>query len=251
MSASRKLRCRVQKITNHGDGVYTLDLASEQSLPRFKAGQFLHLALDDYDPTASWPDSRVFSIASSPAKRKNLRISYSVRGKYTTRMEEELKEGRSLWIKMPYGEFIVRDSTDVFLLAGGTGITAFTAFLEKLAPGHPHKVFLAYGARNRSLLTYRNLLEEQVAKVENLKVFCFIGQGYSREESGPAIQADPGPISPEFPGCIEIGRFWSSIDDPYRTVYYVSGPPAMNRSLSNELLWRGVRQADIMIDAWE
>ena len=32
--------------------------------PRFRPGQFLHLALDAYDPSGFWPDSRVFSIAS-------------------------------------------------------------------------------------------------------------------------------------------------------------------------------------------
>ncbi len=251
MSASRKFRCVIRKITDHGDRVYTVDLAPEMPAPRFKPGQFLHLALDDYDPSASWPESRVFSIASSPAKRENLSISYSVKGKYTARMENELREGRILWIKMPYGEFSVRNSTDVVLLAGGTGITAFTAFLGNLAPDHPNRVCLAYGARNRSLLTYRALLDNQASKVEKLKIFYFIEHGDCRAENQQATLPGIGRRFLEIPGCINIGGFWSSINNPSDTVFYVSGPPAMNRSLSNELLRRGVRKTDIVIDAWE
>jgi len=65
MATPQKLRCRIQKITDHGDHVYTADLSPERPLPRFKPGQFLHLTLDDYDPSGFWPESRVFSIASS------------------------------------------------------------------------------------------------------------------------------------------------------------------------------------------
>jgi len=92
MATAQKLRCLVNKITDHGDHVYTVDLAPERQLPRFKPGQFLHLTLDDYDPSGFWPDSRVFSIAGSPAQRDHLKIAYSVRGRYTARMENEQGE---------------------------------------------------------------------------------------------------------------------------------------------------------------
>ena len=36
---------------------------------------------------------------------------------------------------MPYGDFVVDGRADVVLFAGGTGITAFTAFLEGLTAG--------------------------------------------------------------------------------------------------------------------
>jgi len=38
--------------------------------------------------------NNTFFIASSPTQRNDLRISYSVRGRYTARMENELQEGR-------------------------------------------------------------------------------------------------------------------------------------------------------------
>ena len=66
MATPQKIRCQVQQITAHGDHVYTVDLTPERPVPRFRPGQFLHLTLDDYDPSGFWPESRVFSIASSP-----------------------------------------------------------------------------------------------------------------------------------------------------------------------------------------
>src|SRR5699024_1464423 len=117
-----------------GERVYTLVLRPERRVPRFRAGQFLHLALDRYDPTGFWPESRVFSIASPPDGRDEVRITYAVKGGFTSRMEAEAVEGREVWIKLPYGDFVVDAAADVALFAVGTGVTAFTAFLEGLPP---------------------------------------------------------------------------------------------------------------------
>src|SRR6476646_4879748 len=126
---AQKLNCVVDRIVDHGERVYTLALRPERPVPRFRAGQFLHLALDPYDPSGFWPESRVFSIASSPAERDTVRITYAVHGRFTERMEREAVEGRQLWIKIPYGDSVTENRTDIVLFAGGTGVTAFTAFL--------------------------------------------------------------------------------------------------------------------------
>ena len=131
---TQKLECVVEQVIAHGEGVYSAVLRPERPLPRFRAGQFLHLAIDPYDPTGFWPESRVFSIASAPSDRECVRITYAVHGPFTTRMADTVVEGRNVWIKLPYGDFVIDDRDDVALFAGGTGITAFTAFLEGLSP---------------------------------------------------------------------------------------------------------------------
>lgn len=93
MTVVQKLRCEVQRLVHHGDHVYTIDLASHKLFPLFEPGQFLHLALDDYDPSGYWPESRVFSIASPTDQRERLSLTYSVRGRFTARMENELRGG--------------------------------------------------------------------------------------------------------------------------------------------------------------
>ena len=65
-------------------------------------------------------------------------------------MEAELRTGGQLWVKMPYGEFIVRADQDVCLLAGGTGVTAFTAFLAGLTAEIHQQVTFSTGRAART-----------------------------------------------------------------------------------------------------
>jgi ferredoxin-NADP reductase len=94
-------------MTRHTEDLFTLMLKPEGKTPRFKAGQFLHLALDPYDPSAHWPESRAFSIANSPTRPDELRIVFSVKGAFTRRMAAHIQEGTEVWLKMPYGSFYV------------------------------------------------------------------------------------------------------------------------------------------------
>ena len=66
-----KLPATVQEIITHGDDVFSLRLAPQRQIPPYLPGQFLHLALDAYDPSSHWPESRVFSIATSPTRASN------------------------------------------------------------------------------------------------------------------------------------------------------------------------------------
>ena len=107
MPVVRRLPCEVERVVDHGERVYTVTLAPDGQAPAFRPGQFLHLALDPFDPGGFWPESRVFSIASSPTERDRLSITYAVKGVFTMRMERELAPGRTVWVKLPYGEFTV------------------------------------------------------------------------------------------------------------------------------------------------
>ena len=162
MPVPRKMRCAVTRVIDHGEQVYSIFLTPEKRLPRFLPGQFLHLALDPYDPSSFWPESRVFSIASSPSDQQCVRITYAVKGKFTARMEKELAAGKEVWVKLPYGEFIVNNSGDVVLFAGGTGITAFSAYLDQLAADQENAISIFYGARSFDLLIYRSMIDHKV-----------------------------------------------------------------------------------------
>jgi len=115
----------------------------------------------------------VFSIASSPRERQRLRICYAVKGRYTTRLEARLNVGAEVWVKLPYGEFVIADTSDAVLVAGGTGITAFTAFIEALTPEHPRPVWLVYGARSPDLLLFRDMFLAQLARVPTFHALFF------------------------------------------------------------------------------
>lgn len=232
----QKLRCQVMSIIDHSDRVYSLTLAPERPVPRFLPGQFLHLALDEYNPGDFWPDSRVFSIASMPAERNLLRVTYAVKGLFTTRMESELHPGVEVWVKLPYGEFTVATETNICLLAGGTGITAFTAFLAGLGPHQAHSIYLFYGARRPDLLIYRSLVESAADKCPNLH---------------PYFLAEEGEASDCMSGRIDLDKIWQILPDPQAVIYYLSGPPAMLKVILHDLSERGICADAIRTDAWE
>jgi ferredoxin-NADP reductase len=226
----RKIACIVEDVRSHGEHVYTIVLRPAAPAPRFKPGQFLHLALDAYQPGGFWPESRVFSIASSPRERDRLAITYAVKGRFTARMEAELAAGREVWVKLPYGEFVVDPSRDAVLFAGGTGVTAFTAFLQSLEAGRAPRVLLFYGARTPELFVYGPLAEACARDVPSLAC-SLVAEGTS--------------------GVLDVERVWTAIETLQAPAFYLSGPPQMLAALSAQLRDRGVPDERICTDAWE
>jgi NAD(P)H-flavin reductase len=245
MPAPRKVRCSVASITDHGERVYTLELKPETPLPSFRPGQFLHLALDEYDPSSFWPESRVFSIANSPAERQHLLVCYSVKGEFTMRMERDLRVGSHVWTKFPYGDFVIAPDPEVVLFAGGTGVSAFTAFIGDLAPTHTGRIHLYYGTRSPELLLFRKELEQTLARVPGFHLtYCLERSVLVPENTFDGrLKVRQGILSANFPA-----------EDGFQnpdTIFYLSGPPAMLKALSPSLARLGVPAANIRIDAWE
>jgi len=234
-----RLPCRVREVIAHGDHVYSVLLEPRRQVPRFLPGQFLHLALDPYRPGDFWPDSRVFSIASSPADTSLLRIAYAVKGSFTSRMEQELQAGGDIWVKLPYGEFVVAEDQDVCLLAGGTGVTAFTAFLSSRQAALTRDIYIIYGARRPELLIYRSLVEEAAKRCPRVHAHLFSEQ-LTEEDSGLER------------GSIDLECVFRLIGCPPASLaYYIAGPPGMIRDLSTDLRSRAIPDRCIFVDAWE
>jgi ferredoxin-NADP reductase len=226
----RRIPCVVVGITDHGERVYTIELEPSVAVPSFKPGQFLHLAIDPYDGAGFWPESRVFSIASSPRERDRLTITYAVKGAFTTRMERELVPGARAWVKLPYGEFVVDPASDAVLFAGGTGVTAFTAFLQSLTTDLESRVLLFYGARTPDLFVYGPLVQTRAREVPSLT--CSL-------------------VCEETQGRLEVGAAWPAVSRLHEPVFYISGPPPMLYALTGQLRGRDVSPDRIRTDAWE
>jgi ferredoxin-NADP reductase len=221
-----------------------VDLVPEIPVPRFRPGQFLHLTVDGYDPAGFWPESRVFSIASGPESRDRVRICYSVKGRYTARMERELHAGSSVWIKLPYGDFVIGDDPEVVLLAGGTGISAFSAFIRGLSPDGARRVHLVYGVRSPELMLDYDVIQERARAVSAFRAVMLTERG--RPDAGDGLDRVVFRT-----GRVSVDAAWPGLDNPLECVYYLSGPPAMLASLTDELLRRGVPPDRVRQDAWE
>jgi ferredoxin-NADP reductase len=244
-----KVHCVVVGLRKNGDGVYIVELEPQGRIPRFRSGQFLHLTVDEFDPEGGfWPESRVFSIASSYGADR-ITIVYSVKGRYTRKMEETLKLGVSIWIKLPFGDFNIasriRSDSDAVIIAGGTGITPFIPFLEGLAKeGAPsRRIRLYYGLRNPSQMLFENLLERCVES-EFIEISLWFEEmedtliGNKRKASQRVGRLEPVIIVDE---C-------RNLRDP---VFFLSGPPAMIANFKSSFASKGVDPDKIQMDEWE
>ena len=108
---------------------------------------------------------------------------------------------------MPYGDFVIDGASDAVLLAGGTGISAFTAFLEALKPESKQKVTLIYGARNPRLFLSQEMGLSQLAKVPGFNVMSF-------SETADASFAERMAALPKPPQCFTGRIALSSVLGP-------------------------------------
>lgn len=238
MPQPSRLKATIDKVTEHADGLRTLAIVPERPAPRFRAGQFLHLAVDPYDPSSHWPESRIFSIASSPSDRARLLVTFSAAGSFTRRMLD-LRAGDSVWLKLPYGDFFVEtsDANPAVLVAGGTGMTPFIPLLSQdVAPTGP--LWLLYGAKTPDLLIYRDAVNKAVTQWKQVNATFFSEQGLVPGITTGRLSAD------------EALRAADSMGDRARANFYLSGPPAMLSSLKTNLVTSGIAVARVHIDAW-
>ena len=243
-----KLLARVSSVESCGQGVYSVRLAPESPVPRFKAGQFLHMTVDDYDRAGGfWPESRVFSIASAPGAAE-LRIVYSVKGRYTRLMEQRLAPGLEVWLKLPYGEFIVEAAAardqDIVLVAGGTGLSPFMPYLEEVAlsGAKGRGIFLYYGARRNAMLLARETIGRCVAAGSVTATIAI-------EEEEPGSDIPPG-VKAEG-GRLDIGRIRGACGRLRDPVFFISGPPPMIKAFRENLIGLGIGPGNIKTDDWE
>ena len=243
MPVTQKLGCVVEQIVDHGERVYTLALRPERPVPRFRAGQFLHLALDPYDPTGFWPESRVFSIASPPAERDGVRITYAVHGRFTARMESDLRRGpasldqdavRRLRHRQPGGR---RPLCRRHRHHGVHGVSRGPDAARRTA-----RSTLAYGARTDRLLIYRDVVERCAQRVPSLDVDLF-RRGGAATATPPAVRARAG--SRSTPSGRDCAR-------PLATdLLHLGAAADAADGIGEDLRARNISAEAIHIDAWE
>ena len=242
MANPQKIKAKLKHIQSHGSGVYSLFFSVPKKYTRFKPGQFTHLTLEDFDSTLGfWPESRVFSIASEP-KTEELRIVYSVKGLYTSRMENELAVNNEYWLKFPYGSFTIEDSIgddqNIVLIAGGTGISPFIPYLLDKVKKQPDRIVkLYYGVQKVEYLLFKDEMDQASALLPN-----FTAHVYTEE------QCDLNDVCI---GRLDIDRIYSESNELNSPAFFLSGPPQMISIFKNKLIAYGVQTGDIHIDEWE
>jgi predicted ferric reductase len=229
MAIVKKYKAEVISIHNPFDTIYTIEFKSVSGTFRYLPGQFLHLALDEYDPSSGWPDSRCFSMQTSPSN-ETLKITFAVKGKFTKRMADELKVGKVIDIKLPYGELFQQEhsKSDVVFIAGGTGITPFLSVFCNPTFSEYSNPILYFGIRNSTYNIYKNELSKA-------------------KEINPSLNIQI--VDQEKEGILNIASI--SNKHGHKVTYFISGPQPMIASFKEKLLTKGVPISSIKTDDWE
>jgi predicted ferric reductase len=148
-------------------------------------------------------------------------------------MEQQLKVGSEVWLKLPYGDLFTRphNKVNTVFIAGGTGITPFLSLFT-------HKYFNEYinpriylGFRSRAYNIYSRKLNmvkfrENFVKFRGFKIFY--------EDTD---------------GRLDIQQILK--ENGLNPDYFISGPPVMIKVFKQTLIDQRVPINQILTDDWE
>lgn len=147
-SARKTFSAKVFRNTLAAEDVSVLQLrlpAGQRA--RFKAGQYLQVALPD-------GSRRSYSMANPPHESDTLQLHIRhVQGGQFTRIVPQLQPGDMLQVELPFGNFELREESAAPMLCvvGGTGFAPVKSLLDDLVKkGIKRPVTLIWGGRNRS-----------------------------------------------------------------------------------------------------
>lgn len=225
----KKYRSEVVAVDNPAADIRTVTLRPLEKAYKFNPGQFLHLALDEYDPSRQWPESRCFSM-QSPPDQETIKITFAAKGKFTERMARELAPGKVIHVKLPYGDLFSaeHDTARSVFVAGGTGITPFLSLFTFGGFAAYKAPKLYFGVRSPS----HNLYAADLEKARGVN---------------PSFSLTL--LNEEKDGRLDIQKIFA--ENGPSAVYFISGPPAMIKNFKVSLAENGVPAENIRTDDWE
>lgn len=219
---------------------FYLQPADGDTLPDFKAGQYITLRTDT--PAGS-TTMRNYSLSDRPGqdyyrisvKREVGATADTPAGYVSNKLHDEVREGDILDIGPPCGEFFLntndKHERPLVLLAAGIGITPILSILQTALAAMPERrVILIHGSLNRGVHAFRNSITELAASHDNLTVH------YRYSEPLSADETDEAHCSLGFIDAALIESFL-----PTRHAdYYFCGPKPFMVNIYHDLLAWGI-----------
>jgi NAD(P)H-flavin reductase/ferredoxin len=162
--ARKTIGASVYRMTRPVDDVAILQLRFPAGVrARFKAGQYLRIAMPD-------GDTRNFSMANPPHQSDGaqLHIRRVPGGRFSEGVLATLRPGDRLEVELPYGDFYLRTGSDrpIVCLATGTGFAPLKSMIEDLIKrGNKRPVRLYWGGRRRQDLYLAELAAKWATRV--------------------------------------------------------------------------------------
>lgn len=150
---------------------------------QFKQGQYITLKLNIKGEEVR----RSYSLCSSPFSERELRVAIKevAGGKVSTYINRELKEGDSMEVMTPMGNFHTvlsgGRSRNYVLFAGGSGITPMMSILKSvLYVEKQSKVTLIYANKNEESTIFKTEIESIASSNPNLTVVYVFDQPHAK-----------------------------------------------------------------------
>jgi ferredoxin/flavodoxin---NADP+ reductase len=178
------LDAKVVSRTDWNDHLFSLRFSCE-NFPRFKAGQFTKVGVEQDDKILSRP----YSLVSGPDDNELEIIAVPVEDGLLSPKLHTLQIGDCLKIMSPATGFLVLDevpkSRDLWLMATGTGVGPFLSILATDEAWQSYdNIILVYGARYQHDLAYMPLIEDWLKRYSDRFHFVPI---VSRENKDDAL----------------------------------------------------------------
>lgn len=205
----------------------------------FIAGQYIRLDSKPYEDKPAV--SRIFSLASPPARNKQIEliIRRNPNGICTPWIFDHLRRGENVTFTAPLGRFRLSDSlAPALFIAGGSGMSALWGILQDLVVKKmERKIHFFFGARTQSDLYFTDTL----ARLEKEHAWFSFTPCLSNEPAGSDWQGERGMIT-------ETVR--SRVGDATWNEAYLCGPPGMIQACIPVLTELGIPQDKIFFDAF-
>jgi len=212
----------------------------------FVAGRYVQLVIPPYDKIKG-ETQRAYSMSSRPSDRN--RIEVLVRlvpgGIATTYVHEHLKEGDTMSLIGPFGDFERTDSDSVMLcIAGGSGMAPFKSMLQDMVEKEEtdREVWYFFGARTTRDMFYLEEMKELEKKLPN---FHFV-PALSEPQEGDGWDGPTGLITDVLDRYLkdEISSDGKLLEG------YLCGSPGMIDACNRVLNSNGVSQDHIYYDSF-
>ena len=120
-------------------------------------------------------DVRPFSISSSPTRKGFIEVTKKIGGSDFSKRLNKMDDSYSARVKGPYGMFVLDESHDAILLAGGIGVTPFRCFMEYATDKDlDNKITLFYSNKTPEDVAFAAEFEELKRKNKNIKIISTI-----------------------------------------------------------------------------
>lgn len=188
--------------------------------------------------------ARCFSLTSSPHDGTYIQFSIRVGGRFT-HMVQTAKPGQEVYVRGPYGGFVVNHEVhkDLVFIAGGIGIAPFMSMLRFAAATHDQTpMVLLYGLQSKDDIPFHAELQRIKAELPNLRVVYAISHGEANHIVGQEVVA----------GRIDDAVLRSQVGTEVtgKTVFICGPPPFMN-ALVRSCKTLGIPKSHIITEAFK